>query len=450
MFRVPTRRALVFCPALATIAGAMGCDRVQPGSGPAGAAPGFIVRDSSGIEIIENHAPEHPPGQFWTIDAEPEIVLGGGGARPGEHQAAAQDPAQLIWEVAGIARLQDGRVAVLSQGNHQLYLFEPSGELSRVIGGRGEGPGEFVRPQLLQYLAPDTLAVWDYWFGGTSYFDTGGELIRERSFDVREMMEQAPGANAESRFHPLPDGSFVVMARGTPPASEPRPGSVVREPAKHYMRIGSSYSAQSLGHLEGVDEWYPEGGWDFPGFPTLRVDSYIAAGGDPPSIYLADGERNEIRQFSLDGTLVRIIRRTVAPVPVTETAHREWLEYLSLEAPLGDIEPQPGRTWEEFFAAIPRRESYPPVAGLVVDAEGYLWVREWSEDAQGGIPDQWSIFGPGGRWLGVVRGLPVYYACRWYFVPCWVDRDFLLTIQVDDLGVESVEGYRIRRGDGGP
>lgn len=187
-----------------------------------------------------------------------------------------------------------------------------------------------------------------------------------------------------------------------------------------------------------------------PEFPTLMVDTYIAAGGNPPSIYLADGERNEIHQFSLDGSLVRIIRRTVAPVPVTEKAHREWLEYLSFQAPLGDIEPQPGKTWEEFFAAIPRRESYPPVAGLVVDAEGYLWVREWSEEAQGGIPDQWSIFGPDGRWLGVVRALPVYFACRWYFVPCWVDRDFLLTIRVDNLGVESVEGYRIRRDDEGP
>lgn len=262
----PARLALAVLFAVLTGVGPSGCDPSPPGGnqeGADGAAAGFTVRDSGDIEIIENHAPEYPLGQFWTIDPEPEIVLGGGGARPGEDPAAAQDPAQLIWEVAGIARLQDGRVAVLSQGNHQLYLFEPSGELSRVIGGRGEGPGEFVRPQLLQYLAPDTLAVWDYWFTATSYFDTGGELIRERSFDIQEMMDQAP-ANVESRFYPLPDGSFVVMARGTPPTSEPRPGSVVREPAKHYMRVGSSYSAQSLGHWEGLDEWYPVESWDFP------------------------------------------------------------------------------------------------------------------------------------------------------------------------------------------
>ena len=56
--------------------GSAGCERPSPGA-DAGSAPGFTVHDSAGIEIVENHAPEHPPGQFWTIDAEPEIVLGG-------------------------------------------------------------------------------------------------------------------------------------------------------------------------------------------------------------------------------------------------------------------------------------------------------------------------------------------------------------------------------------
>ena len=194
-----------------------------------GSAP-FTVEDSAGIEIVENHAPQHPPGQFWTIDAEPEIVLGGVGARPGEDQAAGQDAAQLIWEVVGIARLEDGRVAVLSQGNDQLYLFEPSGELSATIGRRGEGPGEFTQPEALHYLAPDTLVVWDYWYTATSYFDTGGELLQERAFNIQELMDQVPGANDDSGFHPLPDRSFVVV--DAPPPDEPRRGSLVGSPRR--------------------------------------------------------------------------------------------------------------------------------------------------------------------------------------------------------------------------
>jgi hypothetical protein len=87
------------------------------------------------------------------------------------------------------------------------------------------------------------------------------------------------------------------------------------------------------------------------------------------------------------------------------------------------------------------------VAGLVVDADGYLWVREWSA-AEAGMPDQWSVFNAEGRWLGVVRGIPDLFLCHQRWSPCWVDRDFLLAVRRDELGVERVEGYRIRR-DGG-
>ena len=223
-----SRAGFVASSAALAMVGAGACDASPGGdAGVAGAA--VTVWDSAGIEIVESHAPEYPPGQFWTLDPEPEIVLGGGvgggRARPGgAGGAAARDSAELIWRVVGIARLEDGRVAVLSQGNHQLYLFEPSGELSTVIGGRGEGPGEFDRPQLLQYLAPDTLVVWDYWFAPASYFDTGGALLKERTIDLLELMARVPGSSAESQVIPFGNGSFVVLG-GEEPTSPPPGGA---------------------------------------------------------------------------------------------------------------------------------------------------------------------------------------------------------------------------------
>ena len=60
------RLALLLNSSLVLAAGA--CDGAPPpGGGLAqGGSAGVTIRDSAGIEIVENHAPEHPAGRFWT------------------------------------------------------------------------------------------------------------------------------------------------------------------------------------------------------------------------------------------------------------------------------------------------------------------------------------------------------------------------------------------------
>ena len=432
---------------LFTITLAAACDRP---SVPGANGTGYTVHDSAGIEIVVNHTPEHPAGQFWTIDPEPEIVLGGE-EYPG---GAANDSAQLIWDVVGIARLTDGRVAVLSTEGQRLLLFEASGKLSRTIGRVGEGPGEFIRPERLQYMPPDTLAVWDYHMTSVIHFDTDGSLLRERAIDRAALRERVPNASEMVRMT-LPDGSFIVgvvdrEAVGVEDRNEPGPGSTYRWWPEEYVRVDHEYDTHSFGTWGGMEMWVADNdaatGIEFPSVPTLGVDSHIAVGGDPLSVYISEGDRNEILQFSLDGELVRIIRRTTDPVSVTDRSHRAWMDAMyAMGESFGDPLP-PG-----IFDGMPRKESHPPVAGLVVDSDGYLWVKEWSASEEG-MPNQWSVFSPWGRWLGILTVPPDprpldLFMCYKFFVPCWVDRDMFLTVRRDELGVERVEGYRVRRAD---
>ena len=413
------------------------CDRADRSGKGGGAAPGVEVWDSAGVEVIENHSPEWPASRFWTIDPEPEIVLGGGAVRGTE--SVGQE--QVVWQVRGIARLADGRVAILSSEDAQLAVYEPTGELSRTIGRRGRGPGEFGRPQHLQYLPPDTLVVWDYMMGPVSYFDTHGTLLRSRSLDLGRIMAHELGINAESRMIPLADGSFVAVATRTDPDFVLSPGSVARSPAVEYLRIDKDHSAQAIASGKGEEIWIPEAEMGVPlsDLPTFLVDSHVAAGGSPQRIYTSDGDRNEIHQYSLDGDLVRIIRRTTDPVAVTDKTHRAWLQSIGgFFASLGTAD------LGEIFGQMPRPETYPPVASLLVDPEGHLWVREWSA-GETGIPDQWSVFSPEGRWLGTLRSFPDPLACHWYISPCWIGTDYFLAVRRDELGDERVEGYRIRR-----
>lgn len=409
-----------------------GCDRASLDD--TAENPTVTIRDSAGIEIVENHAPENAPGQFWTIDPEPEFVLGGSEDLGGP----TNDSAQLIWRVVGLARVPDGRVAVLSSENRQLMLFEPSGELSRIIGRAGEGPGEFTRPEKLQFLPPDTLVVWDYHMTSIDYFDTAGTLLKERSVDYAKLREH--DLWGEGFRFPLSDGSFLSSKTGRQSESEP-PWSDC-SPTRRWMMRGSQTgeligepqeSEVPVDEFVRVDTAYRAHSFACPGF--------IAAGGDPPSIYVSRGDRNEIHQFSPAGVLLRIIRRTTDPIPVTGKARRAWedrnregYESLGFSLPEGELE------------AMRSVETYPPIDGLMVDAEGYLWVSEFSE-SETWAPDQWSVFGPDGRWLGVLaKDVPVFFLCRGHLFVCWIDSDFLLVVGRDQFDVERVEAYRIRRG----
>ena len=427
-----TKRRATLTAAFILSSLAPGCDRRDPGD-PLGAETGFTIRDSASVEIVENHSPEHPPQRFWRMDMEPEIVLGGGDL------SLAGDSAHLIWRVSGLARLEDGRVAVLSRGHRQLYLFEPTGELSRVMGREGRGPGEFGGPAELQYLPPDTLAVWDSWFGPVNYFDTDGELIRTRSVDLGKVMGEVNGLSAESPRIPLADGSFVTMVVKEDPNLQFLVGTVVRSPIE-FVLVDQEYGSRSLGVWEGREVVGVDyGALVGPGFTF--VDAFLAAGPDPPSIHIAEGTRDEIRQFSFDGRLVRIIRRSTAPLRVSDEGHQAWATYLATPwATLGEDR------MEAVLRVIPRRDFHPPVAGLLADPEGYIWVSGWSTPEVGG-PDRWSVFSPEGRWLGVLPAPLLEVPCNRFSNPCWMGTDYFLAIRYDELGRARVEGYRIRRHD---
>lgn len=358
---------------LAISSAVFGCDQAPLGDAAENAT--VTIRDSAGVEIVENHAPEHGAGQFWTIDAEPEFVLGGSEDLSG----LADDSAQLIWRVVGLARLPDGRVAVLSSENRQLMLFEPSGELSRIIGRAGEGPGEFTRPEKLQFLPPDTLVVWDYHMTSVDYFDTAGTLLKERSVDHLRLREH--DLWGESFRFPLSDGSFVSSK--TAQQSEVEPAWSDCSATRRWM-MPVSQTGELIGELrERVD----------PADEFLRIDTaygahsfacakFIAAGGDPPSIHVSRSDRNEIHQFSPNGVLLRIIRRTTDPIPVTDKARRAWedgnrkgYESLGFSLPEGQL--------EEMRSV----ETYPP---------GSTATSFWSWDATSSMSNGWRPTGFGG------------------------------------------------------
>ena len=382
---------------------------------------GVTIRDSAGIEIVDNLAPRWKDG-FWIVDPEPEFTLGG-------ELGEASDASTLVWDIAGAAVLSDGRLALLSpEGDRKVLIFERSGVLSAAFGRQGRGPGEFGSPQHLQVLPGDTIAVWDYMFGPVGYFDPSGTLLKHRFIDLGRVVAALRNGTrraGETVHRPLPDGSFLVRVH-RPGWEPPAEVGTYRQPVG-YARIDAAYGSFSFGWWEGHEFLGTR-----PPIVPFPVDSKVVGGGDPLAVYITNGDRYEVHQFPAAGrTPNRIIRRTTDPVPIAQEAGRAL-------AALNSDRDRDWRAWERALAAVPQR-FHPAIGEMRLDSQGLLWIQGWS--AQPGRPGfavpRWSVFHEG-RWLGDVA-VPAT-------VVRWIGDDLIVGSDFDrDTGLETISGYRLNR-----
>ncbi len=385
-----------------------------------GSSPDVVVRDSSGIRIVENLAPEWDK-DFWSVNPEPEFAFGG---EFGEES----DASLLVWDIAAAGMLSDGRVVLLSpKGERKVLIFERSGALSVAFGRAGRGPGEFDHPQHLQVLPGDTVVVWDYMFGPVSYFDASGTLLKHRAIDLGGLIEATRGPdrhNGETVHLPLPDGSFIVQFH-RPDWQIPEQGEIYRRPVG-YARIDLDYSSHSFGWWQG----YEFLNHAMPVLP-YPVQSLVAGGGAPLTVHVTNGNRFEVHQFAAHGEgLRRIVRRRTEKIPIESGTVRSLAELNS------DVEGD-WLAWERAVALTPQR-FYPAIASMQVDNWGNLWVLALSgRSTRGGALWEWSVFHEG-RWLGDVA-MPSGVL--------WIGDDIILCRHFDrDTGLEKILGYRLSRG----
>ena len=137
-------RARLAALALATVA-SLACGT----SGDTTASDGIVVRDSAGVEIVENSAEAVAALPQWTIDTAPVLRIAGD---------AADNTFSSIWL---IVRRKDGRIIVYDNRNRDVRQFSPTGSLETIIARGGRGPGEIGSIEKMQLLHNDSLIVFD-------------------------------------------------------------------------------------------------------------------------------------------------------------------------------------------------------------------------------------------------------------------------------------------------
>lgn len=128
----------------ACLLGCVGCATARPDRDNA-----VIRRDSAGVEIVDNRL-DLDGLPTWTIDSAPLVSIGGG-----------EGDASFVG-VSGARLLADGSILVSDLRAGEVKLFDHQGRFTKVVGGRGSGPGEFQFPGGPKPLGGDSV------YGGPS------------------------------------------------------------------------------------------------------------------------------------------------------------------------------------------------------------------------------------------------------------------------------------------
>jgi hypothetical protein len=234
---------------------------------------------------------------------------------------------------------------------------------------------------------------------------------------------------ATEALTPLTDGSFVLHVMWRERLRPPPPEGLVYRPKIGFFRFPRDLSRMdSLGWYDGgLPQMYLEIGgrrvYSVVPFPThARLAAQVA----PYRIYVGTGESWEIHMYSEGGTLSRIIRRTDPLESITPSDFAAAKERVAEGWP---DHPMFNRAeHRRVLDAMPPQSHYPAFHDLLVDTDGYLWAGD-----RAGV---YHIFDTSGRWLGGMH-LPGKALD--------IGRDYVLIHASDDLGVERLHVFELRR-----
>lgn len=154
--------------AIVVIATACQSDRQSP------SGPRSEVRDSVGIQVVENSRPPGGSRLAWRIGPEPTVTIG---------VLEGEDPYQLFHATTDATKLSDGRIVVVDRGTAELRVFDEFGTHLATWGGEGEGPGEFEDVMQIATLPGDSLITW----GLLEIYEIGEDYILGHTRDEMDV-----------------------------------------------------------------------------------------------------------------------------------------------------------------------------------------------------------------------------------------------------------------------
>ncbi len=331
------------------------------------------------------------------------------------------------WETFGRVTDVDfdasGNLYILDEGNYRVVVLDRAGELVRMIGSQGEGPGEFSRPTSAAILGDGRLVVYDTGFPAMKVFDPAGDFV---SGTIVNPLQKMPGALL------LPIGTGRLVTTGGMKFRGSSRDVPEDPPVDDHLRDIDIFSLDG----SGMEVLYRAWGLPREAFTaeinqtdalgrkdlTLRRSRLRAFG--PPlhlgvlpdgRVAVVDSVGYRVKLIGLNGGVTGVIEREIAPEPVTE-AIQEAERARMIEGLTGStgsrippvfgmmLDGEAAEEYREQTRAMIEdmvfAEEIPVVAGMAVDGGGRFWIARRPRGGTGDGPI--DLMTPEGDYIGTL------------------------------------------------
>ena len=352
----------------------------------------------------------------------------------------------------------DGELFMAQWQDQTIQVIGEAGEVTRTIGRRGEGPGEFMMLSAI-WLAGDTLVATDRQLMRVNSFATDGRFLDSRrwaaDFETWSVDEAGTRTAYVAGAPPsaiLANGLALVSPNWMmrPPQGRPDPGA--RRAGFRSPLLTMDEDGQIVDTLAWDEFYWTEFNMARDGrhfriqVPFQReVHTAVMPGGGGVIVVREDdstGPAVHVTRIGLAADTVFSRTYSYAPAPVTDDLLHRALSAIEVNEPLAipgsERDGAPEST--EFEGPVRRSgvlpETLPAVTGVVVGQDESIWLRR---EERAGEFAQWAVLDGTGDVLGVVT-LPrkqELVAAR---------GAVMVALEEDELGRAWVVRYRVGGG----
>ena len=290
------------------------------------------IKEEDGVTVVYN--PQDPIYKNNIFNIEEELSIERKSTKPKE---------EMFQNIVSLVIDDTNNIYILDKKAANIKIFNKDGNFLKIIGRRGEGPGEFVRPENVALSPNNELYVYDSGRFTIQVFSIDGKFKRQIPFSM--LLFEGPKFTSNGE----------ILASHGVIAENPK---FALKKFNNEMESVFTYTSIPMLKLPKVNIFVFT--FDFDLKWEVGPKSEIVWG-------VMTSPKYELFVHDEDGKYIKKITKEFTPIELTKAEYKKFMKKWFGKIP----------TSKQFDLIIPR--NYPPFQGFILDEEGRIFVHRFVE-----------------------------------------------------------------------